>query len=456
VWIFLAARLILPVDVANVESAFSRLLQTEKQNSLEDKEKSTDGSSGNDAVQGRVIFEIPAQMATPIMAQSANGSKGVTPLGLAAFIWISGSIAVITVHLASYLYYRRQVIKKGTDIKDNNILEQIRGLERELYIKHSVSAVIFSGASSPMVTGIFKPVLILPDEQYSQEQMYFILKHELVHLKRRDIYIKLLFVAANAIHWFNPFVWIMQKEAVVDMELSCDERVTQGAGFDIRKAYAETLLSAIHKQCEKKNILFARFYGEKQIMKKRFRNILIKTKKKYGISVLVCAIILTAGIGSQTGCLAVKRDTAIKKESVPAGKNMPENTMVLEFSKEGETEQKQALLTTGDGYGIYLPDGEWKQSGSGRWTAAVNENVKLWVKHFKGRRSNIEKKLVKNGYKTSKKYGLLKKQNGIIYKCKLYKLEKNIWGVFYSYPAEAEEGWGMELPVIADTFTAIM
>lgn len=60
--------------------------------------------------------------------------------------------------------------------------------------------------------------------------MFFLLKHELVHLKRKDVYWKLLFVAANAFHWFNPLIWVMHREAVVDLELSCDERVLEGAG----------------------------------------------------------------------------------------------------------------------------------------------------------------------------------------------------------------------------------
>lgn len=113
---------------------------------------------------------------------------------------------------------------------------------------------------SPMIIGFLKPVLILPKEQYSAEKLYFILKHELVHLKRGDVYLKLLFVTANAVHWFNPLIWIMQKEAVIDMELSCDERVTQGADYAMRKAYTETLLSMLHRQYNRRTTLSTQFY----------------------------------------------------------------------------------------------------------------------------------------------------------------------------------------------------
>lgn len=104
----------------------------------------------------------------------------------------------------------------------------------------------------------------MPDEEYSAEELHFILKHELVHLKRGDVCLKLLLTTANAIHWFNPLIWLMRKEATVDMELSCDERVTQGADYAQRKACTETLLSTLHKQCTKRTVLSTQFYGGKK------------------------------------------------------------------------------------------------------------------------------------------------------------------------------------------------
>lgn len=69
-----------------------------------------------------------------------------------------------------------------------------------------------------------------------------------MHLKRGDVFFKLLFVETNAFYWYIRLIWIMQKEAKVDMELICDERVTRGTDYAVRKAYTETLLSMIHKQ----------------------------------------------------------------------------------------------------------------------------------------------------------------------------------------------------------------
>ena len=87
-------------------------------------------------------------------------------------------------------------------------------LKHELHVKCTLPIIEYSEAASPMLIGFFNHVLVLPEEQYSSEELFFILKHELIHLKRGDIYFKLLFVVANAVHWFNPLIWIMQKARI--------------------------------------------------------------------------------------------------------------------------------------------------------------------------------------------------------------------------------------------------
>ncbi len=164
-----------------------------------------------------------------------------------------------------------------------------------------------------MANGLPAIPVVLPTCDYSEEELFFVLKHELIHIKRHDIYFKLLFVIANALHWFNPFVYIMQREAVVDMELSCDEKVIQQTAYAVRKAYTETLLSTFSKQHKKGTFLTTQFYGDKKIMKKRFKNILTKSPKKNGLLICICAICITLISGMLIGCSALKNDSS--KES---------------------------------------------------------------------------------------------------------------------------------------------
>lgn len=214
-------------------------------------------------------------------------------------------------------------------------------------------------------------------------------------------------------------------------------------------------------------------------MKKRFKNILIKRGKKNGISILICAVILTISLGTLVGCSIAKADTGevsgqtgneeagevsgqaedediqfeqMSANNPSADNNTLEDTTIFTFSKEGETEQKQASLVTGDGYFFYLPDDEWQKSDSDLWTAEINEQVRFWITHFEDTTINErEEELADNGYGIESNE-MAKQEGDIIYKVRLNEFGGDVWGVFYSYPADSEEGWGRELPVIADTF----
>lgn len=214
-------------------------------------------------------------------------------------------------------------------------------------------------------------------------------------------------------------------------------------------------------------------------MEKFFENNL--HKKKNGFCILLCMFIFITVLGTLAGCSDKKEnvrqntintesteDIHGKRENTPADGSSPddasaadnnalENTIILTFSKEGETEQKQAVLMAGEGYSVCLPEGEWQLAETDTWTAVQNEKVRLWITCFEDRTiSQVEKELSADGYTESENHAIWKQEAEMIYNARLNECLKDVWGVFYCYPAEAEEGWGSELPVIADTFAVLL
>lgn len=254
----------------------------------------------------------------PIALQAGNNNTGITLLDLIIMIWIIGCIMYLSVHLLSYLHYKKQIMKNGVPIINGRILNQLKSLQEDLRIKNIITVIYYREAASPMIIGFFHPILVLPENDYNQEEMFFILKHELIHLKRHDVCFKLLFLIAAALHWFNPIIYLMQREAGIDMELSCDERVIRGMTYDVKKAYTETLLSTLHKQYKKKCNFSTQFYGGTNVMKKRFNNILVKTRKKNGLLMLACVVCLMLALGSIAGCAIAEPDPS---EPLPTTNN---------------------------------------------------------------------------------------------------------------------------------------
>ena len=291
----------------------------------------------------QIVFDVPTEITVPIDTNNENDTQTILPieqkttqtnnentlktptqrklktakitlLDLIAYLWLMGCLLFLSVHIFSFLHYKRRITKKGIIVKERYILQQVYKLSGKLQIKSNIRILRYADAESPMVIGFLKPMLVLPNCDYSEEELFFVLKHELIHIKRHDIYMKLLFVIANALHWFNPLIYIMQKEAVVDMELSCDEKVIQKTAFAVRKAYTETLLSTFNKQHKKGAFLTTKFYGGKEIMKKRFKNILTKSPKKNGLLLCICAICITLISGMLIGCSAIKNE--LPKETI--------------------------------------------------------------------------------------------------------------------------------------------
>ncbi|MDR2670957.1 MAG: M56 family metallopeptidase, partial [Oscillospiraceae bacterium] len=97
-------------------------------------------------------------------------------------------------------------------------------------------------AATPMLIGLFRPVVVLPDRAYTDEHLRAVLLHELTHWRRKDILVKWLSVFACAVHWFNPIVWLTRREIDRACELSCDEAVVRDLDPNGRQHYGETLL----------------------------------------------------------------------------------------------------------------------------------------------------------------------------------------------------------------------
>ena len=95
---------------------------------------------------------------------------------------------------------------------------------------------------SPAVYGIIKPKIILP-VSVADNDLDYILRHERVHIRRRDNLWRVIAVITACVHWFNPLAWVFLKRFFADMELACDAGVLKKLDDNDKKAYASALLS---------------------------------------------------------------------------------------------------------------------------------------------------------------------------------------------------------------------
>lgn len=248
----------------------------------------------------------PTQSAAPVL----------TTVQLLILVWLVGMIVFLLWQAVSYLRFRRQVIRWGLPVpKGDMICTVLQQAEAELKIDGDSHVLICKEVSSPMMIGFFRPLLILPHGEYNAQDLSYILRHELTHYKRRDIWYKALMLIACAVHWFNPAVWLMVREASRDLEISCDAAVMRDADMEERRQYSETILACIHRELRVKTALSTHFYGGKKTLKERFANILSTKKRRTG-AIAFAVVLLCGGIVGGLVACSMQDETPTDEEVI--------------------------------------------------------------------------------------------------------------------------------------------
>ncbi len=216
-------------------------------------------------------------------------------------LWAAGTAALALYFLLGYLYFRQRFRFSLPVAEEFPLLWLL-----EHPIRRTVRLRRCGSIAAPLTYGIFRPVILLPDETDWQdtEQLRYILMHEMTHIRRFDTLWKLLSTAALCLHWFNPLVWLLCVLLGRDIELACDECVVRQLGEPLKSSYAMTLI-----QLEEQKIGLSPFHAgfSSPPMEERIRSIM--RFKKASFAALTAAVVLVVGI---TVAFATSADAGTK------------------------------------------------------------------------------------------------------------------------------------------------
>lgn len=318
-WLALAVFLLLPVDFsvknAPVQAAppkdYTLFVGTDKTAI-----QSTDNLFGDMAEKSG---QSPAQVRDTIIQRPVTNPEQKTtryiPVTTILFYgYLAGAAAFLLYQGVSYALFRRTVRRWKRDVARADYAAMLSDTARDLGVS-APEMIVCEAISTPAVTGLLRPRLLLPHERYDVQELRYILRHELCHLKRRDMLLKLVLLAANAMHWFNPVVYLMLRQADEDIELACDSAATDGLELPERAAYSRTLLAAVQSSVRALPATTC-FGGTVERLKRRITNVLGAQKKRgLGIVALVLALTLTAGCAVSWGERAQKNDDPFADKS---------------------------------------------------------------------------------------------------------------------------------------------
>lgn len=153
------------------------------------------------------------------------------------FVYVLGVLAFLAWYLVSYLRLRHLLRRGGPAPAE--LQGQIRRVGERYGLK-PCPAVVLPGLPSPMVCGVFRPVLALPAGVPVDGH---VLLHEFLHVKYQDALQNVFWCLCRALHWCNPLVHLLLNRVGNDLESLCDQRVLERLEGEARRSYGVSLLN---------------------------------------------------------------------------------------------------------------------------------------------------------------------------------------------------------------------
>ena len=274
-------------------------------------------------------------------------------------VWAGGVVLTTGIMTALHLRSRRE-LSMALPFDDARISSRISAakLHRKITVKVSDRVV------SPLTYGVINPVIILPKSlPADSEEMRFALAHELVHIRRFDVLLKVVLTAAACVHWFNPLAWAMLSLAGRDIELSCDEAVLEQLGCK-REDYAMALI----RLEEKRSISAGAAFGRNAVRERI--EVIMKFKKTTLAGIIVSACLIA---GTTTAFAAVNSD-GYTREEVPA------ETETADVTDLDSNEYADVEWWTYDEYKAWLEQekkniAELVKQGAAGWTQSSGDFI---------------------------------------------------------------------------------
>lgn len=374
-WMILIIKLIVPFGPQSSISLFNKIPSNITNNAIVDSSViiNSDLNSNNNYEQenNEYIASNTDEKENKVLSINNNGSidenKSISNLykfiNVLPLVWMAGFITTLFISIFIFFTLNKQVkIKKK--IEDENIKFILEKSKNIMKIKMNINLVVNDDIRTPALCRLINPTILFPNAMLDLEddEIKYILLHELSHYKRKDILVNYLLVLFQCVHWFNPFIWFFFKKIREDMELATDEMVVSKLNEDEYKNYARTIITIIERvSIVPKNIGVLGMADDKKILKKRIEMIknssIFKNKKKLiSIIGISCVLILGRILLTSKNSLADDRvkgnfENLIQYKNSYVGDNSNTNNLIQSIGF-GSFKERIELSTSEEPYAV--------------------------------------------------------------------------------------------------------
>lgn len=199
--------------------------------------------------------------------------------------------------LLNYIFncYRLHKIVKLTPQLDNKCLEILNNIRRERNLKFKTKIIQSSAVEFPAEWGFFSQTIFINDYNYSEDELRYILLHEIAHFKYGTNRLNLFLNILHMVFWWNPVIYLYKKYVNDIIEIYVDSKVTEGMDEPDKCDYIKCIfkVSEIIADTKTSNLKYVTPLIESdsdKLLLKRFN--VIKYKNKINIPMFVSVFLL--------------------------------------------------------------------------------------------------------------------------------------------------------------------
>lgn len=145
-----------------------------------------------------------------------------------------------------------KIVDSSDEINSLQINDVLQNIEKRFKRKISINLFESSAVEVPMAVGIIKKRIIIPKREYTDNQIYNILLHEMTHFHNHDLHIKFLGKICCCIFWWNPLSYLIFKDMNQFLEIKCDLYAVRFMSNFEKADYLRTIVSVM-QNVNKKN-----------------------------------------------------------------------------------------------------------------------------------------------------------------------------------------------------------
>ncbi len=257
-----------------------------------------------------------------IAALDASGFP-FSAMAILLVVWAIGFLTVLLL-LTRNAFRLLATIRRADLIDDPEVESLFRSCCRNVGIRRQVQFRQSRDISTPALAGLFRPVVLLPVgtlESTSAAELRFIILHELIHLRRGDLVVGFAAALLQAVHWFNPLIWIGFYRMRADREIACDAEVVRLLGRENAAEYGRTILKLAEQASVSR--LFAGSVGIIEVKSETGRRIImISQHHKQSKAKAICGF----AIGAIIVAVGFTEAQSQPAEPEPAVEAMKQNT----------------------------------------------------------------------------------------------------------------------------------